>query len=160
MILFWTGINYTASRIPIECRGSVMNTDLNGTFPRNYYRLYCYIHNNNYYHKYDVFHQESKRPFTKRDCKDSGCSITAWQETVMVTNVSTHYVIIDAKWGISLHYLITVALLKVCKVPMDHNVNRIVTFTGNQLNNNAHCVGLHTLRDPGKLLLCVCSYKK
>lgn len=64
--------------------------------------------------------------------------------------VSSKHVIIDAEWGVSEQYAITVVQLRVCKVPGDHNVNRIVTYTISQLNNNEYCTGLYTRRDDGK----------
>ena len=59
--------------------------------------------------------------------------------------VGNRRVIIDAEWGISEQYAITVVQLKICKVPADHNVNRIVTVTRSEFNNAIHCKGFKTL---------------
>lgn len=64
--------------------------------------------------------------------------------------VSGERVIIDAEWTVSLQYVTTAVHLKVCKVPTDHNVNRIVTLTREQLNDQNHCIGMHTTEDPSK----------
>ena len=61
--------------------------------------------------------------------------------------VPPNYVIIDAEWGVSLQYVTTVIHLKVCKVPSDHNVNQVVTYTAEQLNDPNHCQGLYTEED-------------
>lgn len=141
-----TAIKHSTSAIPVVCEGSVTNTDPNGTLPRSHYRFFCRIVTANIQQKFDLFHQHSKRPFTKRDCRQSGCiNITAWNELVYGDNATT-----DAIWGNSLKYLVTVVQLKMCKVPMDHNVNRIVTFTSRELDDNNHCVGLYRPADPSK----------
>ena len=67
--------------------------------------------------------------------------------------VGGKHVIIDAEWGVSEQYAITVVQLRVCKVPADHNVNRIVTYTMRQLSDSNYCTGLYTRRDDGKSVL-------
>lgn len=138
-------MNPTASDVPIDCRGSIIKTYTSSGLQLNYYRLLCSVTRNVAQQKFDIFHQLSKRPFTKRDCKDSGCDISSWQQTV-----SGSRIIVDARWAVSLRYVMTVVQLRVCKVPMDHNVNRIVTFTTSQLNNGAYCKGLRAAVDPSK----------
>ena len=125
----------------VRCSGSVRKIEPNSPLPRSYYRLYCKVVGETS-ENFDIFHQLSKRPFTKKDCKESGCVYSAWNEMV-----SSKHVIIDAEWGVSEQYAITVVQLRVCKVPTDHNVNRIVTYTISQLNDEKYCTGLHTRHD-------------
>ena len=138
-----------AGAISVKCSGSVRKVEVDqpeNPLKRSYYRLYCeVVSRTSDQQKFDVFHQLSKRPFTKLDCKESGCNYSTWNELV-----SNKHVIIDAEWGVSEQYAITVVQLRICKVPADHNVNRIVTYTGNQLSDSNYCTGLYTRPDNGK----------
>ena len=63
-----------------------------------------------------------------------------WQQMV-----SGELIIIEAEWTNLYNFITTAAQLRVCKVPQDHGVTRIVTFrTGMELDLYTPCKGLLT----------------
>jgi len=132
--------------VPVDCNGFKRSHRVPDGSLRYYCNFKCKLTNVNSQLKFDIFHAQYKRPFTKQDCKKSGCTYSVWNNIVPPL-----YSIIHAEWGDSYKYVTTVIHLKVCKVPSSHNVNRIVTYTAREFNDDNYCQGLYTKIDKCKL---------